>query len=362
MNHRDRVLATLAHREPDRVPRLASLSEPVVEMFRANTGCADPADYWDWDTRDVRFLPPDPRPDLKAIYGRYFQGLDCEWVLDWEKSDYPPEWGIATRPAHFYHLSSPLPPMAGFTSAAQLGGYPFPDYLNDWRHDHLESATQRLKDAGFPVNAHIGWIFQTAWSLVGREKLFLDFYDNALFAEALLSRITDIRVAQAVRFAEAGVDLISMNDDVGAQQSMMISPAMWRRWLKPCMVLVIEAIRRVNPDIHFRYHSDGYLTPIVPDLIEMGVSSLRTVQPESMDVFDIKQRFGPYLTLEGTIGCQSELVHGTPEEVREMIRTQCEGLMPGGGFIACPANTVNPDVPWENLVALFEALDEYGTY
>jgi len=252
--------------------------------------------------------------------------------------------------------------MASFTSVAQLAEYPFPDYLRDWRHDHLESEVKRLKDAGYAVTGGIGWIFQTTWTMRSREKLFIDFYDNPEFADALLTKVTDIRIQQAIRLTESGVDMLALADDIGTQSSMIMSPAMWRKWIKPHMAALIAASRRVNPKVHFRYHSDGWFVPVIPDLIEIGVSSLITVQPESMDVFEIKRRFGRDLVLEGTIGCQSELMQGTPDEVRHMVKAQCAGLMPGGGFVAASANGVEPDVPWENLVALFEALDEYGRY
>ncbi|MHB0857333.1 MAG: uroporphyrinogen decarboxylase family protein [Anaerolineae bacterium] len=362
MNHRERVLATLHHREPDRVPRTATLTPPVIEEFCRRTGQSDPATYWDWDLASVGFRPPDPLPDLRARFGRYYEQLQIPWVLDWTYGDYPPEWGVATRIAHHYHLSAPLPPLAGMSSPQELTEYPFPDYMNEWRHDHLEAEVLRIKETGYPVNGSAGWIFQTAWTLRSREKLFVDFYDNPELAEALLDRVTGIRLAQAVRLAEAGVDMVSLSDDIGIQQSMIMSPAMWRRWIKPRMAALIAAVRRVRPGIPFRYHSDGWFEPVLPDLIEIGVTSLITVQPECMDIYAIKRRYGDALCLEGTIGCQSELMVGTADEVRRMVRTQCEGLKPGGGFIASPANGVEPDVPWENLVALFEALDTYGQY
>jgi uroporphyrinogen decarboxylase len=143
---------------------------------------------------------------------------------------------------------------------------------------------------------------------------------------------------------------------------MIMSPAMWRRWLKGYMAEVIAAIRRVNPEIRFRYHSDGLLTPVIDDLIEIGVASLITVQPESMDVFEIKRRFGERICLEGTFGLQGAFMRGTPDEVWRMVKAQCAGLMPGGGWIASPGNGITPDVPWENLVAFFGALDKYGCY
>jgi uroporphyrinogen decarboxylase len=362
MSHRERVLTTLSHREPDRVPRNATLTPYVLEEFGRRTGKTDPAQHWDWDLANVGFRRPDPLPDLKARFGRFFQDCDCEWILAWETNEYPPEWGVATRPAHYYHLAAPLAPMAAFSSVGEIEAYPFPDYLDEWGHDHLEADVRRLQQAGYPVNASIGWIFQTAWTLRTRERLFIDFYDNPEFARTLLRRITDIRKAQAVRFAEAGVDTISINDDIGTQESMIMSPAMWRQWLKPYMAEVIAAIHRVNPEIRFRYHSDGLLTPVIDDLIAIGVASLITVQPESMDVYEIKRRFGERICLEGTFGLQGAFMRGTADEVTGIVQAQCKGLMPGGGWIASPGNGITPDVPWENLVAFFEALDRYGGY
>lgn len=362
MDHRERVLTAFDHHPPDRAPRSASLTPYLVEEFVRRTASTDPAAYWDWDLANVGFRRPDPLPDLHARFGRFFTGCDQEWVLDWQVNEYPPEWGVATRLAHYYHLAAPLAPMVSFTRVEQVADYPYPDYLHEWQHDHLEAEVQRLKQAGYPVNASVGWIFQTAWTLRTRERLFIDLYDNPDLAEMLLRRVTEIRIAQAVRLAEAGVDMISLNDDIGIQQSMMMSPQMWRRWIKPYMAQVIAAIRRVNPRILFRYHSDGWFVPVIPDLIEIGVSSLITVQPESMDVYEIKRRFGHRISLEGTFGLQGALMRGTPDQVQDMVEAQCAGLMPGGGWLASPSNAVTPDIPWENLVAFFEALQAHSTY
>ena len=362
MNHRERLLRVFQFEDPDRVPRYAGLAPAVVETFQRKTGHTDPARYWDWDIAQVAFLPPDPLPDLEARFGHYFSGIQFEWLLSWEHRDFPPEWGVATRPAHLYHLSAPVAPLRGLRSIAELEEYPWPDYMAEWQHDHLEREVERLHDAGYFVDAHIGWIYQTAWSLRTQVGLFEDMYDHPDLADALLQRITEIRVAQAVRLAAAGVDSISLNDDIGSQRGMILSPRMWKRWLQPRMMDVIDAVRHVNPQILFRYHSDGNYYDVIPALIDMGVSSLRTVQPEAMDVFAIKHRFGRNIVLEGTIGLQRELMHGAPDEVRNMIRTQCEGLKQDGGWIAAPGNTVTPDVPWENLSAMFEALDQYGRY
>jgi uroporphyrinogen decarboxylase len=362
LNHRERMLAALRLQQPDRVPRYARLAPAVAEMFRRETGQPDPAAHWDWDVAQVAFHPPEPLPNLEARYGRYYAELDSEWLLSWEHRDFPPEWGVATRPAHLYHLSAPVAPLRNLGSLGELEAYPWPDYLREWRHDHLERDVARLHDAGYYVDAHIGWIFQTAWTLRTEVGLFVDMHDRPELADALLARITAIRVAQAERLAAAGVDSISLNDDIGSQRGMILSPTMWRRWLAPRMAAVIQAIRRVNPAVLFRYHSDGDYRPVIPDLIRMGVSSLVTVQPEAMDVYAIKRQYGRQIALEGTIGLQGDLMHGSPDDVRRMVRAQCQGLAPGGGWVAAPSNTVTPDVPWENLAALFESLDRYGSY
>jgi len=362
MNHRQRMLAALQHREPDRVPRYATLTPSVLAALRERQPCVDPADLWQWDVAGVGFLPPDPRPDLLARFGRYHAHRTVEWRLDWDLADFPPEWGVATRPAHLYHLSAPLPPLDEARSMADLADYPFPDYLGEWRHAHLEAQVTALHAAGWFVDAFVGWIFQTAWSLRGEVRLFEDLHDEPAFAEALLDRITTIRIAQAERLAAAGVDSLSFNDDIGGQRGMILSPVMWRRWLKPRLAALIAAARRINPAIVFRYHSDGNYLAVIPDLIDIGVSSLRTVQPEAMDVFAIKREYGRDIALEGTIGLQGVLHDGPPEAIREMVRAQCVGLMPGGGWVAAPGNGVTPDIPLAHLDALFTELDASGSY
>jgi uroporphyrinogen decarboxylase len=362
MNSRERIIACYAHREPDRVPCWATLTPGVVEAFRQETGHDAPADYWGWDLRTVSMLPPDPLPDLQARFGQYHRDVVGEWQLDWEHADYAPEWGVAARPAHLYHLSAPVSPLRAARTVADLAAYPFPDYVGEWRHDHLADQVGAWHRAGYAVSASVGWVFQTAWTLRGQVQLFEDFYDRPQFANALLDRICAIRAAQAACLAGSGVDMLSLNDDIGSQRDMLMSPAMWRRWIKPRLAQVIAAARRGNPAVLFRYHSDGNYTAVIPELIEVGVSALITVQQEAMEPRRIKARFGRDLTLEGTIGLQSELAHGGPDDVDRLVREQCRDLMAGGGWVVSPGNGVTPDIPLANLEALFGAIRRYGAY
>ncbi|MBI2939090.1 MAG: hypothetical protein HYY04_01525 [Chloroflexi bacterium] len=161
--------------------------------------------------------------------------------------------------------------MRDFTSVRQIDEYPFPDYLEDWRHGHLEAEVRRLHDLGYPASGGARWIFQTAWYLRSREQLFLDFQDNPEFADALISRVAGIRQQQAVRLAEAGIDVLGTTDDIGMQTGLVVHPNTWRRWIKPHLAALIAAAKRVNPRLIVGYHSDGQIQKVIPDLIEIGV-------------------------------------------------------------------------------------------
>ena len=127
MNHRERVLTAYAHREPDRVPRYAGLTPGVMDEFRRRTGQDNPAPIGIGTSATSAFAAPTRCPTSRRVLGAIIQGRDVEWMLDWDQSDYPPEWGVATRSAHFYHLSAPLAPMLSLTTRGRAAGrFPSP--------------------------------------------------------------------------------------------------------------------------------------------------------------------------------------------------------------------------------------------
>lgn len=134
---------------------------------------------------------------------------------------------------------------------------------------------------------------------------------------------------------------------------------MWREWLKPRLASVIEAAKEANPEVLIFYHSCGYIEPIIPDLIEIGVDILNPVQPESMDPERIKKLYGNELAFWGTIGTQTTLPFGTPDEVRQEVKRMIETVGDGGGLLISPTHVIEPDVPWENIMAFVDAVKEY---
>jgi uroporphyrinogen decarboxylase len=143
---------------------------------------------------------------------------------------------------------------------------------------------------------------------------------------------------------------------------MMISVSMWRRWLKPRLARLIRAAKDANPQVKVLYDSDGDFTPVVPELIEIGVDVLAPIQPECNDPLRLKQAFGNRLGFWGSLGVQSTLPFGTPADVRCEVRERMETIGAGGGLVIAPSHVIPPETPWENVLALFDAIDEYGSY
>jgi uroporphyrinogen decarboxylase len=154
------------------------------------------------------------------------------------------------------------------------------------------------------------------------------------------------------------VDMIKIGDDVGVQNGMLMSPAMYRRWFKPRHAAVVRAGREVRPDIPFCYHSDGNCREIIPDLIEAGVTVLNPVQPECLNIVELKKDFGDKLIFWGGVGTQTTMPFSTPDEVFESVQKTIDVLGPTG-FFPCPTHVLEPDVPWENILAFLRAVDEY---
>lgn len=365
MSPRERVLTALSRKQPDQVPKYAGFSDPMLDMFKKKTGSNSPEDYFKMEIRYVLFRPKS-QSDKGTWYGdgiavnpekflKYFSNLPKGTIIT--------EWGVGFKPGSTPYYSKVISPMKDFHYPEEIDKYPFPDVLAEYRHRYLEREVDELHSKGYAV---IGGgeipIFELARDLRGFENLMIDMMLNQEMAIILLDKITDIRCGMARRYAESGVDILSLGDDVGTQEKMLMSPETWCIWFKPRLSKVIESARKINSGILVYYHSDGYIEPIIPDLIEVGVSILNPVQPESMDPAKIKEQYGSRLAFFGTIGIQTTMPHGTPEDVKKEVKTRIETVGKGGGLLIAPSHVLEPDVPWENILAFFDAVKEYGKY
>jgi uroporphyrinogen decarboxylase len=297
----------------------------------------------------------EPPPPERIIREAFLPELPAGARVDaWGRCRVMNEAGNAYRLVH---------PLERVTDPAELDRFPFPDLTQLECHSHLDEAVRSLHGTGVAVQGHMSQtVFEMAWELCGMERALMDLATGPEFMLAMFDRLLELRVFQARRYAQAGVDILRVGDDVGAQRGMMISPALWRTHLKPRLAKVIAAARDLNPDISINYHSDGDVRAVIPDLIEIGVTILNPIQPECMEPSEIKREYGNHLTLLGTIGTQSTLPKAPPGDVAAMVARRIRECAPGGGFVIAPTHSIRPEVPWENVMAFFAAAEEFGRY
>jgi len=350
VDSRQRVMKAVRREPPDRVP--VTLAYGWIDNVCRQRGREDYIGRLKQDSITLGFR--DTGRDNRALFEPYLG----EIPEDYRVSDYgvAMQWS-STGSSHRY-----IHPLAGLESVAELEAYPFPDMTEVARHAHLEDEIAQWHAKGVAVLGVGGRIFEDSWYMRGMERLLVDLYANQDFASCFLDRMTLAAMERSRTVARLGVDIVRLADDVSTQKGMLMSPDLWRRWFKPRLARVIDAAREVEPDIPVFYHSDGNCSEIIPDLIEVGVTILNPVQPECMDPEQTKRLYGDRLAFWGTIGVQSTMPFGTTEDVRETVRQRIATVGEGGGLVIAPTHSLEKDVPWENIAALFQAVEEYGYY
>jgi uroporphyrinogen decarboxylase len=148
------------------------------------------------------------------------------------------------------------------------------------------------------------------------------------------------------------IDAVGLTEDAGSEHSMILGPDLWREMIKPRLARIYGRIKRAGKTCYF--HSCGHIRPIIPDLIDIGVDMIQPLQPEAMDIFELKREFGKDICLVGGISTQKTLPFGTRQQVIDEIDLCLENMAAGGGYILAPAKPILPGVPVENAVALID--------
>jgi len=235
----------------------------------------------------------------------------------------------------------------------------------------LKKKAETYKENGFAVvlDGTGGGIFEWACWIRGHQNFFIDMVSRPALAERLLRKILSYKLKYyELMLSELGdlVDVVAEGDDVATQERLMISPELYRRMLKPLHRELIKGIRESTKEhIFIHFHSCGAIRELIPDLIDVGVDALNPVQVNAagMDTKQLKKEFGKDITFwGGGVDTQHVLPHGTPEEVKDEVKRRIEDLAPGGGFIFATVHNIQADVPPENIMAMWEALQEYGEY
>ena len=349
MNIREKTLKIIKREAEGFVPFQFELCPSLVDRFKKETGAENYVEYYDMPYFSV-FLNPKNR---NIDFSRYFKEVKAGTFYN--------EFGVAFEPVGKDHFTHMLAPMKEFTEKEDYENYPYPDAELDYDWQTFRVEVQRVKgEDKIAVGMLAMTIFEIGWYMRGMEECMVDMITEEDTLNYHFDRITEIRCRQAAKMCECGIDVLHLGDDIATQQSMMMSLELYRKWIKPRLKKVIDAARAVNPEIIIDYHSDGNCENAIEDLIEVGVNVLNPVQPECMDIFKIKDKFGDRLSFRGTIGTQTTLPFGNVETVKEEVMKAIEYMGKGGGLILAPSHMIEPEVPWENVLAFVETVEEYN--
>ena len=237
---------------------------------------------------------------------------------------------------------------------ASLDGYAFPRIDYRAKFASLAQEAARSQDAYLVV--WVGDLFERAQFLRGLDRLLMDIKLAPGFVHELLDELLAVVLKNAEAICEHPVDAIFLSDDYGLQTDLMMSPADWRTFIKPRLAKIIECGHALGRTVFL--HSCGNVRKVIPDLVEIGLDVLHPIQPEAMDIHELKRSFGSKLTFYGGISTQYTMVRGTPDDVRREVREVAQFMGAGGGYILAPGITLQHDVPWDNLLAFIEACGE----
>ena len=354
MNARQRVEMALNHELPDRSPMQVSFTPEFAERLRqdlALQGSHLHNPHGGGNTYELeRVLGEDLLLTSVGWANSYYladQDYTDEWGVHWKVQPYETPFGRG----HYTEI-------AGHPLAERrfIDGYQAPDPERPELYYDAEQMIQEFKEEYWIVGVTVTTIFETAWALRGLEQILVDMLEDPGLADLILDIPYHYHLQAAKKLVQLGVDMIWTGDDVGAQNSMLISPRMWRRFLKPRMAHMIQELKAINPSLKLAYHTDGNVEPIIPELIEIGVDVLNPIQPASMDPSGIKEKYGDRLCFWGTIDEQYTLPFGSPAEVEAEVINRISTVGRDGGLILSPTHHVQLDTPLENFWAMVHTI------
>jgi len=309
MTKREYVKSAIQHKETDRVPYLIDF-------------CPD---AWEAMKKALGEIP-------SSLYDNYVHGVGIPW------------WNWHQLESDWYGKETPK-------SKAKVIGTGSYDGLAD----SIKSAADRT--GKYMLVMIYGSHFEKAYFSRGIENFLADMAGDPAFAKSLLTKIVDknmVMLENVLTIPE--IDGILLGSDWGSQRGLLMSPAVWEDMIAPGEQREYDLIHSYGKDVWV--HSCGCIDVIIPRLVEMGLDVLNPVQPECMDIQDLKNKYGDKLSFWGGISTQDTLPYGTPEEVKKEARRVRDMMSKNGGYILAPSQSIQGDVPVENIIALLEVANE----
>ncbi len=379
MNRRECFEKTLKHEQPEKV--LVDMGKQVGSLHKFEyAGLKEYFGAPEWMQNEANILDKmgqtvHPDEELLQRFGIDFRWMIPQWVgvKEFEEGGqrgYYDMWGSRFDDMGDYYafIEGPL---KNAESLADIENHDWPDPDNPAIFAGLrEQAEAWYENTDYVIGADgiKGGILQSCLWLRGYEQFFTDLATNTEFALALLEKVLDLfKQMYANYFKEVGryAQLVYITDDVGTQNSLLVSPRMFRKLIKPRFQEFIAHLKQLVPHIKVMYHTDGAVLPLINDFVEMGADILNPIQTSTKGLDDtnaLKEQFGDRIAFHGAIDVQQALPSGSTEEVKLEVARRIRDLGPNGGYICAPCHNLSFDIPPENVVALFEAAQEYGTY
>jgi uroporphyrinogen decarboxylase len=373
MSPRERLLTSLRHEEPDRVPLDLGGLATTIETVPYN----ELKKYLGIKKETKLFLRDHVDPP-KEVIERF--GIDTRYVrlktarnfkvqIEHDNS-YLDEWGTRWKKPESSFYYDPVDWPLKDATIKDLETYRWPDPHDPGRTEGLREEAQRLRenrDYAIIADTPVLGIFESATvCLRGIERLMMDLILDKPFAKALFDKLADLHIEFFRHYLEAVgdcIDVVMVSDDLGGENGPLISPELYRELIKPAQKKLWQFIKS-NTEAYLFLHSCGSIYRFIPDLVEMGVDILNPIQvaAKDMDTRRLKEEFGDKLTFWGGIDTQRVLPFGSPGEVESEVKKRIADMAPGGGYVLTAVHNIQAGVPPENICMMYDAARRWGTY
>ncbi|MFZ5809589.1 MAG: uroporphyrinogen decarboxylase family protein [Chloroflexota bacterium] len=377
MTSRERVIISMNHQEPDRVPislggSANHLAEHRYILLRDYFGIQDVPRR----TLVGFYTTPDYNPVLDKL------GTDFRFIhirppknyiansMTGEFKEFVDEWGVTHRlVSGYYDLHGA--PLGEDITIEKIEKYPWPDPYDPDRLEGVKEEIEHLyNNTNYAIVAHrpvYGNLWEMVRILVGMENALRMTILNTQIFDYLVGRLAEVLDGFYDAFLTVVgpyVHVVELADDYGTNVGPMFNPAVYKKFFQPRYKKTIEMIRNKAPNAKVLLHCDGAIRKFIPDLIETGFDILNPIESHlpGMDPVELKREYGKDLIFQGGVNVKSVLNKGTIEDVRREVRLRIEQMGEGGGYILAPAHNFGNDIPLENILAFFDAGHELGRY
>ena len=355
MDSKTRVLTAINLEKPDRVPCDCPATQIVQSRLYEYFGIDSYRQLMEklgLDIIDIRgIIDPlwkGPVPQITELPGGVRQNY-----LGWQVKDVDTEFGrVESHCGYIFEDAADIQDIEAFN-------WPRVDWFD---FSNMNALLDEYKD--YAIMASGGSVFQHPALVRGLNNVLCDMMTFPEMADHLMDKYTDFYVdyyAEMFRATQGRIDIFRIADDFGTQISLLISPKLFKRFARPRIQKLVDMAHAYNVKVMF--HSCGSIIEYIDELIEIGVDILDPIQPQAqgMDPEYIKRRFGSRICLHGAMDTQYTLPHGSVQEVVEEAKNRMSVLGADGGFIIAPSHTLQPDVPMQNILKMYETVREHGS-